>query len=312
MIIFALSNEGDFCIYGGKKSMVFNGNDIKKLIEEENIIKNYDENFIGSASCDISMSSTIFKIVKTFKPIDLSNPEAIDNMYEKVEIKDEYILKPQEFILVSLNEKIKIPTNIIAHVRPRTSLSRLGLIINFQHINAGYEGILNLSMFNSSPNSYILKPGLRIGQIVFEELTDGITDDLIYGNEALSLYQNEDGSVGSRIYYDYIGKVFRHFKGNYYYIEDISLDSETKENVVVYRPLYEREDSMLWTRPAKMFFGEIDEKRQDNLTGQKHRFELVEELSEDYVKQNQNQEVSKQEDKKEKKSKFSLFKNKKK
>ena len=292
--------------------MIFNGNDIKKLIEEKELIKNCDTNYIGSSSCDISMSSNIYKIKKSFNPIDLSNPEVIDNMYEKIEIKDEYIFKPQENIFVALNEKIKMPNNIVAHVRPRTSLSRLGIIINFQHINAGYEGILNLSMYNSSPNSYILKPGLRIGQIVFEEITDGITDDLVYGNEALSLYQNEDGSVGSRIYYDYIGKVFRHFKGNYYYIEDISLDSETKEDVVVYRPLYERDDSMLWTRPAKMFFSEIDENREDNLTGQKHRFELVEELTEDYVKvQKEEKADSKKKDNKESKLK-KLFKNKKK
>lgn len=295
--------------------MIFNGNDIKKLIEEKELIKNCDNNFIGSSSCDISMSSNIYKIKKSFNPIDLSNPEVIDNMYEKVEIKDEYLFKPQEIIFVALNEKLKMPTNIVAHVRPRTSLSRLGIIINFQHINAGYEGILNLSMYNSSPNSYILKPGLRIGQIVFEEITDGITDDLIYGNEALSLYQHEDGSVGSRIYYDYIGKVFRHFKGNYYYIENISLDSETQEDVVVYRPLYERDDSMLWTRPAKMFFSDIDEKRVDNVTGQKHRFELVEELSEDYVKARKEEEKKKEEDtnSKKKDNKFkNLFKNKKK
>ena len=298
--------------------MIFNGNDIKKLIEEKELIKNCDNNYIGSSSCDISMSSNIYKIKKSFNPIDLSNPEVIDNMYEKIEIKDEYIFKPQENIFVALNEKLKMPTNIVAHVRPRTSLSRLGIIINFQHINAGYEGVLNLSMYNSSPNSYILKPGLRIGQIVFEEITDGITDDLIYGNEALSLYQHEDGSVGSRIYYDYIGKVFRHFKGNYYFIENISLDSETQEDVVVYRPLYEREDSMLWTRPAKMFFSNIDEKRVDNVTGQKHRFELVEELSEDYVKARKEEEKKKEEDtnskkKDSKEKKFkNLFKNKKK
>ena len=187
----------------------------------------------------------------------------------------------------------------------------MGIIINFQHINAGYEGILNLSMFNSSQNSYILKHGLRIGQIVFKELTDGITDDLIYGNEVLSVYQNEDGNVGSRIYYDYIGKVFRHFKGNYYYIENISLDSETKEDIVVYRPLYARDDSMLWTRPAKMFFSDIDVNREDNLTGQTHRFELVEELSEDYIKkQKELDNKDKKEIKKEKKLRNKLFKKK--
>ena len=264
--------------------MIFNGNDIKKLIEEKNIIKNYNGEFIGSASCDISMSSNILKIKKTFRTIDLSESEAIDNMYEQIEIKDAYNFKPNECIFVVLNEKIKIPSNIVAHIRPRTSLSRLGIIINFQHINAGYEGVLNIAMYNLSPNTYKIKPGMRIGQIVFEELTDGVTDDLVYSNEKSPVYQNEDGNVGSKIYEDFIGKVFRHFKGNYYYIENISTDSETKEDVIVYRPLYEREDSMLWTRPASMFFEEIDSNRPDNITGQKHRFELVKDLSKDYIK----------------------------
>lgn len=264
--------------------MLLNGNDIKKLIEEEKVLENYDKRFISSASCDISMSSQILKIKKTFKPIDLSEPEKIENMYEKIEIKDNYNFKPNEVIFIILNEKIKIPRNVVAHIRPRTSLSRLGIVINFQHINAGYEGILNLAMYNLSPNTYKISPGMRVGQIVFEELTDGITEDLIYGNNKSENYQNEDGTSGSKIYTDYIGKVFRHFKGNYYFIENVSVDSETKEDVIVYRPLYKRKDSMLWTRPAKMFFEEIDSKRADNITGQKHRFELVEDLTKDYIK----------------------------
>lgn len=39
-----------------------------------------------------------------------------------------------------------------------------------------------------------------------------------------------------------IGKVYRHFKGNYYFVENIAYDSETSERIVVYKPLYERED----------------------------------------------------------------------
>lgn len=80
-----------------------------------------------------------------------------------------------------------------------------------------------------------------------------------------------------------IGKVYRHFKGNYYFVENIALDSETKERVVIYKPLYERPDSKIWTRREKMFLEEIPE-RPDNITGQKHRFELQSELSKDLTK----------------------------
>lgn len=87
----------------------------------------------------------------------------------------------------------------------------------------------------------------------------------------------------SQNYTNSIGKVYRHFKGNYYFVEDIALNSESKECMVIYKPLYDRNDSNLWVRPAKMFFEEIDSNRSDNITGQKYRFELVTDLTNDYT-----------------------------
>ena len=80
-----------------------------------------------------------------------------------------------------------------------------------------------------------------------------------------------------------IGKVYRHFKGNYYFVENVAYDSETPERMVVYKPLYNREAGrFIWVRPEKMFLEEIIE-RPDNITGQKHRFELVEEINKNYL-----------------------------
>ena len=79
-----------------------------------------------------------------------------------------------------------------------------------------------------------------------------------------------------------IGRVYRHFKGNYYFVENIVLDSENKQRMVVYKALYKRDDSQTWVRPESMFLEEIPE-RKDNITGQKHRFELVEEISKNYL-----------------------------
>ena len=81
-----------------------------------------------------------------------------------------------------------------------------------------------------------------------------------------------------------IGRVYRHFKGNYYFVENIAYDSETKERMVVYKPLYQREDGkMIWVRPEKMFLEEIPE-RPDNITGQKNRFTIVDDIEKNYIK----------------------------
>ena len=81
-----------------------------------------------------------------------------------------------------------------------------------------------------------------------------------------------------------IGKVYRHFKGNYYFVENVALDSETQERVVIYKAIYNREDSQIWVRREKMFLEEIDKTRKDNITGQIHRFELVQDIEKDYTK----------------------------
>ena len=81
-----------------------------------------------------------------------------------------------------------------------------------------------------------------------------------------------------------IGKVYRHFKGNYYFVENVALDSETKERMVVYKPIYDRNDSQIWVRRETMFLEEIDKSRKDNITGQTFRFELCENIEKDYTK----------------------------
>ena len=82
-----------------------------------------------------------------------------------------------------------------------------------------------------------------------------------------------------------IGKVYRHFKGNYYFVENIAYDSETTSPLVVYKPIYNREDNKtLWVRPLDMFLSQIDPNRPDNKFSQKYRFTLCEDLSINYIK----------------------------
>ena len=65
--------------------------------------------------------------------------------------------------------------------------------------------------------------------------------------------------------------VYKHFKGDYYLVEDIAKDSETKEEMVLYRRLYE--DGGLWVRPKEMFLSEVDHEKYPDVK-QKYRFEL--------------------------------------
>lgn len=68
--------------------------------------------------------------------------------------------------------------------------------------------------------------------------------------------------------------IYKHFKGKYYLVEDVALDSETLEEVVVYRQLYG--EHKLFIRKKEMFLSLVDKEKYPNIS-QKYRFELIEE-----------------------------------
>ena len=70
-----------------------------------------------------------------------------------------------------------------------------------------------------------------------------------------------------------INGVYKHFKGDYYLVQDVANDSEAKQPFVVYRRLYG--DGSLWIRPLEMFLSEVDHEKYPNVK-QKYRFELQE------------------------------------
>lgn len=70
-----------------------------------------------------------------------------------------------------------------------------------------------------------------------------------------------------------IGRVYRHFKGDYYLVEAVARDSETGEDCVIYRKLYG--DGGLWVRPLSMFLSPVDRAKYPD-AAQQYRFELQE------------------------------------
>ena len=70
-----------------------------------------------------------------------------------------------------------------------------------------------------------------------------------------------------------IGRIYRHFKGDYYLVEAVAKDSETNTDMVIYRKLYG--DGGLWVRPLSMFLSKVDRDKYPEVS-QEDRFQLQE------------------------------------
>ena len=65
--------------------------------------------------------------------------------------------------------------------------------------------------------------------------------------------------------------IYKHFKGDYYLVEDIVIDSETNKEMILYKSLYE--DCIRYVREKSMFLSEVDHDKYPEVK-QKYRFEL--------------------------------------
>ena len=66
-------------------------------------------------------------------------------------------------------------------------------------------------------------------------------------------------------------RVYKHFKGDYYLVLDVVINSETGEEMILYESLYG--DGLKYVRPKEMFLSKVDKVKYPKVK-QVYRFEL--------------------------------------
>jgi dCTP deaminase len=166
----------------------------------------YDE--ISGVTVDIRLGNK-FRVFEDHQApyIDLSGPkaqvqEALNTvMSDEIEIAADksFYLHPGELALAVTLESVTLPANIVGWLDGRSSLARLGLMVHVtaHRIDPGWSGNIVLEFYNSGKLPLALKPGMKIGAISFEVLSDFAEKP--YNARVDAKYKDQTGATASRI-----------------------------------------------------------------------------------------------------------------
>ena len=110
------------------------------------------------------------------------------------DIKNPVNLKQNEILLVPTGIKLKIPRGYEGQVRPKSGLALnhgITILNSPGTIDSDYRGEVKVILINHSSKTFVIKPNMRIGQIVFSPI---VKVNLKLGN--INVYETKRSSKG--------------------------------------------------------------------------------------------------------------------
>lgn len=149
------------------------------------IVRPFSKESLQPASIDLRLGCETYKYNLTGltlgEDIEDSNIER-----DKFERRD---MAPGETAFIGTYEEIMIPKDCLGVIFPRSSVSRLGIIITTMYMNPGYTGRPALTIINNSGITISISTGIRVAQLVLVKLISSPTSG--YNNKIGAKYHNE-------------------------------------------------------------------------------------------------------------------------
>lgn len=159
------------------------GKELKDAVLSQTIMQGGDEKCVEGVKYDFRSSAHILK-AKYGQPIDARKL----NQSEMVDL----VIEPNEVVFVLSEERLTLPSDVIAQLSPKRKMSQLGVLtLGGLTIDPGYKGRLLIGMLNYSSTPFYLKPGKKIIAATFLRLSQAETDELEVCSESLDDFPDE-------------------------------------------------------------------------------------------------------------------------
>ena len=171
--------------------MIYSSEDITDALREGRLVIDPppEDEMFGTSAVDLRLGNR-FTIPEqpgpgygVFVNVGEADPEAVAIRYGRVQIvhSDGHLdLHPGDFVLASTLERVEMPLELAARVEGKSSIARFGLSVHqtAPTIHADFRGTIRLEISNVGPFVCRLKPGIRICQIIIEELKNPAPEPL--------------------------------------------------------------------------------------------------------------------------------------
>lgn len=187
--------------------MILSDRSIHQLIADGGlVIDPFEPTYVQPASVDVRLG-TQFRVMRNSRLTHIDPLTENEGLMEIVDVPlgEPFVLHPGEFALGHTAESFELGDKIVGIVNGKSSLGRLGVQVHATagFVDPGFAGTIVLELSNVATLPILLRPGMRVAQMVFQHLDQAA--ERPYGHPELnSKYQGQRGAVASR-YSDNVG-----------------------------------------------------------------------------------------------------------
>lgn len=176
--------------------MILSDRDLKKAIIQKKLAfsPSLSHDQIGPASIDLKLGPE-FKMFHLARVSLLDPKKGLPKNFmamQKLAPHESFILHPNNFVLASTKEYVKVPDNMVLRVEGKSTLARMGILVHTAgFVDPGFEGTITLEISNQSNVAVMLYPDMYICQVAAEYLTSPA--EVPYNKRKKSLYSKSKG-----------------------------------------------------------------------------------------------------------------------
>lgn len=157
--------------------MVIGTKQLLKLVRTRRLVEDLDERELKNpegTGFDLRVEKLFALTSKTFLGV---TQRATSDLFEVVSFKPAarrqniYSIQPGEYFLSKTIERVNMPNNLLAIIKPRTTLYRGGLIMRTGFCTPGYQGDLYFGLHNAGNQPFEIEMGARFAHIIFFEIS---------------------------------------------------------------------------------------------------------------------------------------------